>query len=119
MEKNSQPWALSHLKQNQMKVFLCPARFRVLVAGRRFGKTYLALAEIMRAALRPNSLVWYVGPNDRQSKRIVWDRLKALTRPNCASISPPAPPSLSTALSSPTLCAAMASISSSSMNAPP
>jgi hypothetical protein len=35
-------------------------------------------------ALRPNRLVWYVGPNDRQSKRIVWDRLKTLTRPQWA-----------------------------------
>jgi hypothetical protein len=68
------------LKPNQAKVFDCPARFRILVAGRRFGKTYLALAEILRVALDPDQVVWYVGPNDHQSKRIVWDRLKALTR---------------------------------------
>jgi hypothetical protein len=69
------------LKPNQATVFFCDARFRVLVAGRRFGKTYLALAEIMRLAAQPNRLIWYVGPNDGQSKRIVWDRLKTLTRP--------------------------------------
>jgi len=71
---------LANLKPNQALVFKCKARFRVLVAGRRFGKTHLALAEIMRLATQPNRLIWYVGPNDGQSKRIVWDRLKALTR---------------------------------------
>jgi len=73
--------ALLPLKPNQLKVFNSPARFRVLVAGRRFGKTYLALAEILRTALEPNKVIWYVGPNDHQTKRIVWDRLKSLTRP--------------------------------------
>jgi hypothetical protein len=72
--------AIFSLKPNQAKVFDCSARFRILVAGRRFGKTYLALAEILRVALDPNRLVWYVAPNDHQSKRIAWDRLKALTR---------------------------------------
>jgi len=82
MEQNSPPAGVILLKPNQRKVFQCKARFRVLVAGRRFGKTYLALLEIVRMAFRQNRLIWYVGPNDRQSKRIVWDRLKALTRPN-------------------------------------
>jgi hypothetical protein len=36
------------LRRPQWKVFRCPARFRVLVAGRRFGKSYLALAELIR-----------------------------------------------------------------------
>ena len=63
-------------------MYECPARFRVVVAGRRFGKTFLALAEIVTTALaHPNRLIWYVGPNDRQSKRIVWDRLKTATQP--------------------------------------
>jgi hypothetical protein len=64
----------------QAEVFSSKARFRILVAGRRFGKTYLAIAEMIRAARQPNRMIWYVGPNDHQSKRIVWDRLKALTR---------------------------------------
>ena len=34
------------LKPPQFKVFRCAERFRVLVAGRRFGKTYLALVEL-------------------------------------------------------------------------
>jgi len=48
--------AIFSLKPNQAKVFNCPACFRILVAGRRFGKTYLALAEILRVALEPDRL---------------------------------------------------------------
>jgi Terminase large subunit, T4likevirus-type, N-terminal len=66
----------------QLEVFLCPARFRVLVAGRRFGKTHLALIELLHdAAKGPGRLGWYVGPNDRHARLIAWDRLKELTRP--------------------------------------
>jgi hypothetical protein len=38
------------LKPPQSDVFSCDQRFRVLVAGRRFGKTYLALVELCQAA---------------------------------------------------------------------
>jgi Terminase large subunit, T4likevirus-type, N-terminal len=70
-----------NLHARQWEVFQSKARFRVLVAGRRFGKTHLALAEMLRAASEgPNRVVWYVGPNDRQSKRIAWKKLKELTR---------------------------------------
>ena len=69
------------LKPAQMKVFACDKRFRVLVAGRRFGKTYLALVELLRAASHRDRLVWYVAPTYKQGKRIAWNRLKRLTRP--------------------------------------
>ena len=65
------------LHRNQWEVFLDPARFRVLVAGRRFGKTHLAFMEILRAALkRPNQLVWYVGPTEEQAVEIACEPLK-------------------------------------------
>jgi hypothetical protein len=41
----------------QWEVFNCSERFRVLVAGRRFGKTFLALPELIRAAWAPGRLV--------------------------------------------------------------
>ena len=68
------------LKDPQGTVFRCPARFRVLVAGRRFGKTYLAAVELCRAAWRPGRLAWYVAPTLKQGKRIAWRLLKELTR---------------------------------------
>jgi hypothetical protein len=69
------------LHTNQKLVFDCPARFRVLVAGRRFGKTHLALTEMLHAAQVKGRNIWYVGPSYRQAKRIAWDRLKQISRP--------------------------------------
>jgi hypothetical protein len=69
------------LKPPQWTVFRSDARFRILVAGRRFGKTYLALTELCQAAWKPGRLVWYVGPTYKQAKRIAWKPLKELTRP--------------------------------------
>jgi hypothetical protein len=73
------------LKPPQLQVFLSPERFRLLVAGRRFGKTFLALTELLRAALGPGRIAWYVAPSYKQAKRIVWGPLKQLTRPYWAS----------------------------------
>jgi hypothetical protein len=74
------------LHARQWEVFQCTARFRVLVAGRRFGKTELAVAEMVRAAYEDeNRVVWYIGPSDRQSKRVIWRRLKQVTRPHWAA----------------------------------
>jgi len=73
------------LKAPQWTVFRCDQRFRVLVAGRRFGKTFLALVELCRAAWAPGRLVWYVGPTYKQSKRICWRALKKMTQPYWAS----------------------------------
>ena len=74
------------LRPSQLEVFHSPYRFRVLVAGRRFGKTYLALTELLRAATKPGSLCWYVAPTRGQAKRVAWRALKTLTRPYWASI---------------------------------
>ena len=64
------------LKQRQWTVFGSQRRFRVLAAGRRFGKTYLALTELCRAAWGSGRLAWYVAPTYRQAKRI-WQRYEA------------------------------------------
>ena len=69
------------LRTHQLEVFRSPARFRIVAAGRRFGKTRLALAEIVYASAARGRKIWYVGPSYRQAKRIVWKRLKSATRP--------------------------------------
>ena len=73
------------LKDPQWKVFNCSARNRILVAGRRFGKTFLAGVELCRAAWGPGRLAWYVAPTYRQAKRVAWKPLKELTRPYWAT----------------------------------
>ena len=69
------------LRSPQWKVFRNDARFRVLVAGRRFGKTFLSLVELCQAAWAPGRLAWYVAPTYKQAKRVAWKPLKQLTRP--------------------------------------
>ncbi len=69
------------LRRLQGRVFHNDRRFRVLVAGRRFGKTYLAITELCRAAWGTGRVAWYVAPTYRQAKRIVWKPLKEITRP--------------------------------------
>jgi hypothetical protein len=48
----------------------------VLITGRRFGKTYLAINELAKFASQPNKKVWYVAPSYRQAKAICWSVLK-------------------------------------------
>ena len=63
----------------QMQVFCDHARFRVLAAGRRFGKSYLAVAEAACAALDPANLlrqpVFLIAPTQPQAKMIYWRQL--------------------------------------------
>ncbi len=57
------------------------ARFRVFVAGRRTGKTYLSVRELARFARNPNKKVLYVCPTYRMARDIIWeDLIKKLTR---------------------------------------
>tara|TARA_R110000803_G_scaffold24966_4_gene59834 strand:+ start:3137 stop:4375 length:1239 start_codon:yes stop_codon:yes gene_type:complete len=53
-----------------------PARFRVVVAGRRFGKTYLAINELAKFARFPNSKCLYIATTFRQAKTVIWEDLK-------------------------------------------
>jgi hypothetical protein len=73
------------LKPPQWQVFRSDARFRVLVAGRRFGKTFLSLVELCQAPWSPGRLAWYIAPTYKQAKRIAWKPLKLMTRPYWAS----------------------------------
>lgn len=51
-------------------------RFRVVVAGRRFGKTHLAIRELCYHARDPDKEVWYVAPSYKMARNIVWRKLK-------------------------------------------
>lgn len=53
----------------QMLLHDCPARFRVMSCGRRFGKTLAATNELAKKALeKPSSLNWWVAPTYRQTE---------------------------------------------------
>lgn len=64
------------LSAPQKEIANCKARFRVAICGRRFGKTHLAIRELSRFATVPNSEIFYVAPTIKQSRNIVWKKLK-------------------------------------------
>lgn len=66
----------------QQIVFKDPARFKVVAAGRRCGKSRLAATTLLIEGLRcpPGSAVLYVSPTMGQSRQIVWDLLLELGR---------------------------------------
>lgn len=67
------------LHPKQMEVYLCPSRFRVVVAGRRWGKTALSRVLIIKRAQKPRQKIWYVAPTYRMAKQIMWtDLLEAI-----------------------------------------
>jgi phage terminase large subunit len=68
------------LSKPQRRVADDPARFRVLVTGRRFGKTTLAIRELCFRAKEPNKVCWYVAPSYRQAKQIAWVKLKQILK---------------------------------------
>jgi len=64
------------LSSTQQTVAECPARFRVVIAGRRWGKTTLAIREMCKIAREPNKDVYYISPTYRMSRTIIFKRLK-------------------------------------------
>jgi len=64
------------LSAAQQKIAQDTTRFRVVIAGRRFGKTHLAIRELCYHARIPGQEVWYVAPTYRQAKMITWKKLR-------------------------------------------
>jgi len=63
------------LSKPQKQVLECDKRFRVLITGRRFGKTFLAVTELAKFSRYPKKKCWYVAPTYRMAKDIVWHEL--------------------------------------------
>jgi hypothetical protein len=64
------------LTNPQKQVAASDKRWRVLISGRRFGKTTLGIREICKHASRPGTVCWAVCPSYRQAKNIWWLKLK-------------------------------------------
>lgn len=72
----------------QAAIFNSKARFVVVAAGRRFGKSYLAAVMLALEALKtenergykltPEHGVYYIAPTFDQAKRLMWRRLRIL-----------------------------------------
>ena len=57
------------LRHAQGQVFQDRARFRLLIAGRRFGKSFLSIAELLRAATERPGVYFYLAPTYRRPRR--------------------------------------------------
>ena len=75
------------LHQKQIEVFESLARFKVVAAGRRGGKSFLSCVMLITEAMNMvnesvRSLVgkdvWYVAPTFQQAKDIMWNLLKTM-----------------------------------------
>lgn len=64
------------LAEWQSEVANFPQRFITVVAGRRAGKTYLAIRQICYHARIPNQNIFYITASYRQAKMIAWKLLK-------------------------------------------
>jgi hypothetical protein len=60
----------------QSQVVNCKKRFVTIIAGRRWGKTTLAIRQLCYHARQPNVNVWLVGPSYRSVKMVAWKPLK-------------------------------------------
>lgn len=68
------------LHPQQLEVFQDPARFKVVSAGRRWGKTRLAIYNMLVQGLatKGDANVYYIAPTFEQAKRLVWDSLRRI-----------------------------------------
>ena len=80
------------LHPGQLEVFKAESRYKVIAAGRRWGKTRLAAVELLTKALKEHVYInrrkrslhgvecWYIAPTYDQAKDIVWGLLKDLAK---------------------------------------
>ena len=67
------------LHKAQQEIFNDKTRFKVIAAGRRFGKSRLAAWTLLINALQSKSKdVFYVAPTYQQATDIMWNMLKEL-----------------------------------------
>lgn len=79
------------LHARQLEVFQDPARFKVVAAGRRFGKSFLAAVKLFVEGAKTSKVrsdgeyidlaleeIYYVAPTFLQGKKILWPLLKEL-----------------------------------------
>lgn len=65
------------LHEKQKEIVSHPARFKVIRAGRRSGKTTLEVEDMaFRAVSKANTPIFYIAPTQTQARAIIWEALK-------------------------------------------
>jgi hypothetical protein len=73
----------------QSAIYADPSRFKVLAAGRRWGKTELALACLLTSCLTTTGVYRYIAPTQKLARKTLWRRkLKRVLDPSWLSKSP-------------------------------
>ena len=68
-------WTLDNTRK---QILADESRFKVLVCGRRWGKTVLSLMYLMKDAFESNERRWFITPTYRQGKMIVFPILRQM-----------------------------------------
>ncbi len=66
------------LHPGQLEVVRETHRFRIICAGRRWGKSVLSELIVLQWATKDSGLYWIVSPNYRQAKQIHWLQLQRI-----------------------------------------
>lgn len=64
------------LRKNQASIVRDTSRFKIVVCGRRFGKTRIGAIETLNTVQEPNKSVAYVAPTNTQAKEVFWRLIK-------------------------------------------
>ena len=68
-------WTVNRTRQ---QILNDSSRFKVIVAGRRWGKTILSLMYLLKDEFKPNERRWFITPTYRQGKMIVFPVLRQM-----------------------------------------
>jgi len=69
-----------NIDQKRKEIVKHPAKRKVLVAGRRFGKSHLSLIWLLSRGLEENERRWIVTPNYRQGRNTTWKLMRQMFR---------------------------------------
>lgn len=68
------------LTKIQQSILDDTSRFKIIIAGRRGGKSYASIASLAKHARYPNKKCMYIAPTYRMAKQIIWEDLKQMLR---------------------------------------
>ena len=66
------------LNKTRKEIILDPSRFKVIVAGRRWGKTILSLMYLLKDPFHQGERRWFITPTYKQGKMIVFPILRQM-----------------------------------------
>ena len=68
------------INETRKQIITDPARNKVLVAGRRWGKSIFSIIWLLQKEIQPGERRWFVGPTYRQMKTVIWPLLRSTLR---------------------------------------